>query len=63
MEVMTTKISKILICFLCALMVISSISTNAFAVSKNIDLENEPALFVEFFDGENPLSVQNSTFL
>ncbi|MBR3597783.1 MAG: Cna B-type domain-containing protein [Clostridia bacterium] len=53
---MTTKISKILICFLCALMVVSSVSTNAFAVSENIDLENEPALIVEFFDGEKPLS-------
>ena len=52
---MTTKISKILICFLCALMVISAVSINAYAVSENIDLKNEPALFVEFFDGEKPL--------
>lgn len=37
-------------------MVISAVNTNAYAVSEKIDIENEPALFVEFFDGEKPLS-------
>ena len=49
------KMVKMLICFLCALLVFSSMPITAFASYGKIYVENEPALYVTFKDGEKPL--------